>query len=108
MLKTMYTGADFFMDLTLDVGGYIEDLTGATIVARIVDIIRENELLAPVAQLPGTDGADWAAGIVVVALDDTDTASITYQGRSYLQIMVTTAAGAVRPYEIPITIWRAS
>jgi len=104
----LYTGGDFALPLTLDVQGVIEDLTGATITAQVVDVVRETVVIPSVTLSDSAEGADWTQGLVVVEIDDTAMTGVTYQGRAYLQLEVLTVGGNVRPYEVPIAVWRSN
>jgi hypothetical protein len=60
-------GDDWRLGVTLYDGGAAFDASGASINAYVLDRDRER-VLGPVAQSSNTTGADWATGVVVVAV----------------------------------------
>lgn len=89
MITQIVAGDDavFSAQLYKDAAAFAID-AGATIKATLVPLNHGTAYMSAVKLDNAAVGADWDNSLVVVAMADTDTVGITYQGHAYLEIQV--------------------
>ena len=76
--------------------------SGATIHAALVSVGHNESYTEAIEQDGSTAGADWDAGLVVVAFDPEDTEDIGFQGRALLEVQVDD--GGPKTWFLPVQI----
>lgn len=87
-------GDPVYLRRTIYDAGVALPLTGYTIRAAFQNG-HGVQITAPVAQVTGTTGADWASGILAVSMTATEAAGLC-RGDAYLEIELTSPGGLVR------------